>query len=133
MTPQQRQLQRRRALAWMEAAAAGMSHQQISEMVTIAAAGTTDTTIKMPAGATILGVRVLVATTVPCTTSFKVGDTGDTDRFGAAVSKLAGTDYYGSVTPYENTSALAVRITPDSVPSSDAGRVKVVIIYTYAK
>jgi len=102
---------------------------QLSELTTIAAAATTDTTIQMPAGAIILGVTARVTVAVTCTTNFNIGDSGSATRFGTGISKAANTTNVGSVAPYLNASALSVRITPDTTPSDNTGRVRITIYY----
>ena len=105
--------------------------QSLTELTTIAAAATTDTAIQMPAGAIILGVSVRVTTAVTCTSTFTVGDSGSAARFStAAVSKAVSTTDRGTKAgAYYNASALAVRITPDTTPSDNTGRVRVTIHY----
>lgn len=105
--------------------------QTLTELTTIAAAATTDTTIQMPAGAVILGVAVRVTTVIPTATNFTVGDSGSAARFStAAVSSAANsTDPGTKAGAYYNASALSVRITPDVQPADNTGRVRVVIYY----
>lgn len=103
----------------------------LTELTTIAAAASTDTTILMPANAQIIGVSVRVTVALPVTTNFTVGDAGSAARFStAAVSKAVNsTDPGTKAGNYYNASATAVRITPDSTPSDTTGRVRVTIHY----
>ena len=102
---------------------------RLTELTTIAAAANTDTTIQMPAGAIILAVSVRVTTAITCTSTFTVGDSGSATRFGSGLSKAVNTTNAGTVAPYLNASALSVRITPDTVPSDNTGRVRTTIYY----
>lgn len=104
---------------------------ELSELTTIAAAATTDTTIQMPAGAIVLAVNTRVTTVIPTATTFTVGDSGSAARFStAAVSTAANsTDAGTKAGAYYNASALSVRITPDLTPANNTGRVRVTIVY----
>lgn len=106
-----------------------ISALSLTELTTIAAAATTDTTIQMPAGAIILAVSVRNTVAVTCTSTYSVGDSGNSTRFASGVSKAVNTTNGGAVTPYLNASALSVRITPDTTPSDATGRVRVTIHY----
>lgn len=109
-----------------------VSIQRLSELTTIAAAATTDTTIQMPAGAVVLAVDVRVTVVIPTATNFTVGDSGSAARFntGASVAVAAGTTNAGTKAgAYYNASALSVRITPDVQPADNSGRVRVTIHY----
>lgn len=105
--------------------------QTLTELTTIAAAATTDTTIQMPAGAVVLAVTVRVTVVIPTATNFTVGDSGSAARFStAAVSSAAtSTDKGTKAGAYYNASALSVRITPDLTPANNSGRVRVTIYY----
>lgn len=105
--------------------------QSLTELTTITAAATTDTTIQMPAGAVVLGVSVRVTTAIPTATNFTVGDSGSAARFStAAVSAAANsTDPGTKAGAYYNATALSVRITPDASPVANTGRVRVTIYY----
>lgn len=103
----------------------------LTELTTIAAAATTDTTIQMPAGAIVLAVSVRVTTVIPTATNFTVGDSGSAARFStAAVSAAAtSTDPGTKAGAYYNATALSIRITPDGTPAANTGRVRVTIYY----
>lgn len=105
--------------------------KSLTELLTIAAAATSTTTIQKPAHAIILGVSVRVTTAVTCTSTFTVGDSGDAARFStAAVSKAAAsTDKGTKAGAYYNATAEGIVITPDTVPSDNTGRVRVTIHY----
>ena len=106
--------------------------KMLTELTTIAAAATTDTTIQMPAGAIVVGVSVRVTTLIPTAATFTVGDSGSAARFntGASVAVAAGTTNAGTKAgAYYNASALSVRLTPDLTPADNTGRVRVTIYY----
>jgi hypothetical protein len=104
----------------------------LTELTTIAAAATTDTTIQMPAGAIILAVSVRVTTVIPDATTFTVGDSGLATRFStAAVDVAANSTNAGTAAgAYYNAGALSVRLTMiGTPPAANTGRVRVTIHY----
>lgn len=107
--------------------------KKLTELTTIAAAATTDTTIQMPAGALILSVSTRVTTVIPTATSFSVGDAVSATRFGtsATISTAATTTDVGTLAgAYYNASAAAVRLTMNGgSPAANTGRVRVTIFY----
>ena len=105
--------------------------QRLTELTTIAAAATTDTTIQMPANSVVLAVSVRVTTVIPTAATFTVGDSGSAARFStAAVAVAAGsTDPGTKAGAYYNASVLAIRITPNLTPDANTGRVRVTIYY----
>lgn len=104
---------------------------QLSELTTIAAAATTDTTIQMPAGAIVLAVNVRVTVAIPTAATFTVGDSGSAARFSTAAVAVAAnsTDPGTKAGAYYNAGALAIRITPNLTPGANTGRVRVTIYY----
>lgn len=108
-----------------------MQIQSLTEVTTIAASAYTDTTIQIPAGAIVLGVSVRVTAAVTCTTNFTVGVSGSTAAFStAAVAKtLNATDKGTKAGAYYSATLQSVRITPDTTPSDNTGRVRVTIHY----
>lgn len=106
-----------------------MAIKSLEELTTIAAAATTDTAIQFPAGSTRLGASVRVTVAITCTSVFDVGDSGLATRFATGISKAATTTTKGNVAPYVDASALALRITPDTTPSDNTGRVRVSIYF----
>lgn len=109
----------------------GGTPQYLTELTTIAAAASTDTTIQMPATSVVLAVSVRVTTVIPTAASFTVGDSGSAARFStAAVSTAAtSTDPGTKAGAYYNASALSIRITPNAQPADNTGRVRVTIYY----
>jgi len=105
--------------------------KSLTELLTIAAAATSTTTIQKPANSIILGVSVRVTTAVTCTSTFTVGDSGSATRFStAAVSKAVNsTDKGTAAGAYYNATAEGIVITPDTTPSDATGRVRVTIYY----
>jgi len=106
--------------------------KSLTELTTIAAAATTDTTIQLPAGAIILSVAVRTTTVIPTATSYSVGDSGSAARFNTANVGVAAnsTDVGTKAGAYYNASALAVRLTMNGgSPAANTGRVRVTITY----
>lgn len=105
--------------------------QQLTELTTVAAAATTDTTIQMPANSVVLAVSVRVTVIIPTAATFTVGDSGSAARFStAAVAVAAGsTDPGTKAGAYYNASALSIRLTPNIQPAANTGRVRVTIYY----
>lgn len=104
----------------------------LTELTTIAAAATTDTTIQIPANAIVLGVSVRVTTVIPTAAMFTVIGTTTSTAFqtGANVSTAADTTDVGTkACPYLNTAAQTIRFTPNAQPADNSGRVRVTIHY----
>ena len=103
----------------------------ITELTTIAASAYTDTTIEFPANSIAIAVSVRVTTAVTCTSTFTVGDSAVADRYStAAVSKALNSTDPGTRSPMHFcATATKVRITPDTTPSDNTGRVRVVLHY----
>lgn len=104
----------------------------LTELTTIAAAASTDTTIQMPANSVVLAVSVRVTTVIPTATSFSVGDSGSATRFSTANVGVAqgSTDPGTKAGAYYNASALSVRLTMNGgTPAANTGRVRVTIYY----
>ena len=104
--------------------------KQLTELVTIADAATTETTIELPANAIILAVPVRVVTAIPTATTFNVGSGADDDRFAASVSVDADTIDAGELAgAYYNAEATPVLITPSDTPAEATGELRVTIFY----
>jgi len=102
----------------------------VRELLTIAAAASSDTTCQLPAGSLSLGVSTRVVVQPPGTSTFDVGDAGDATRFATAVSSAAATENGGQEDGITyQASAAAIRITPDATPSTNAGRIEVTARY----
>ena len=104
----------------------------VTQLVTVAAAATTDTTIDLPANAIILGVSVRVTVLIPTAATFTVtgATTGTAFQTGASVAVAAGTTDVGTKScPYLNASAQKIRITPNASPADNTGRVRVTVFY----
>lgn len=119
---------------------ASWTQGQVSELVTIAAAGTTDTTIDLPADSVIEAVVVRVTTVIPTATTFSVGDPTTAARFKSGISTAANTtavciDHWsGAVATLaagpSQASAAKVRLTmAGGTPAANTGRVRVTIFY----
>lgn len=110
-----------------------IAFQTLTELVTVAAAATTDTTIQMPAGAHIWAVSARTTVVIPTATSYSVGDSGLATRFNTANVGVAAnsTDPGTKAGVYYNASALSVRLTMNGgTPAANTGRVRITIYYT---
>lgn len=105
--------------------------KSLTELLTIAAAVTSTTTIQKPANSIILGVSVRNTVAVTCTSTYTVGDSTSATRFSTvAVSKAVNTTNDGTKAgAYYNATAEGIIITPDTTPSDATGRVRVTIHY----
>lgn len=103
----------------------------LTELLTIAAAATSTTTMQIPAGAIVLGVPVRVTVAIPTAATFTViGNTSTTAFNTAAVAVAANsTDKGTAAGAYYNATAQTIRITPNLTPGTNAGRVRVTILY----
>lgn len=102
----------------------------LTELTTIAAAASTSTTIQIPANAVVLAVSTRVTITITGTSTYDVGVSGATTRYGSGITSSAGNTSEGTddATRYYS-SATSIVITPDTTPSDAAGRVRVTIHY----
>lgn len=109
---------------------ASVPFQELSELVTIAAATTTDTVIQIPAGAVVCGVSIRVTVAIPTAATFDYGVAGATTRYGTGIAVAAGTTYPGTDDSMRfYGSAASIRITPNLTPGTNVGRVRIVIHY----
>ncbi len=101
-----------------------------SELTTIAASATTDTTITIPADSIVCAVSVRVTVVIPTAATFDIGVAGATTRYGAGISTAATTTSTGTLDACRYYSAAtAIRITPNLTPADNTGRVRVSIHY----
>lgn len=117
--------------------AAEWIHGSASELLTIAAAATTDTTANLlPANAIIEAVVVRVTTVIPTAATFSVGDATTAARFATGVAVAATTtavglthcDQTGAAGP-KQTAAAKIRITPNLTPGAATGVVRITVFY----
>ena len=103
----------------------------LTELTTIAAAATTDTTIAIPLNAIVFYVSVRVTTVIPTAATFTVIGTTTATAFNrAAVSSAVDSTDVGTLNcPYANGAAQTIRITPNATPAANTGRVRVTIGY----
>lgn len=103
----------------------------LTELLTIAAAATTDTSLSIPAGALVLAVSARVVTVIPTAATFTVtGASSGTTFDTAAVSTAAGSTDPGTAAGcYYNASSQHVRITPNLTPGAATGQVRVTVHY----
>lgn len=112
-------------------------HGSASELLTIAAAATTDTTANLlPANSIIESVVVRVTTVIPTAATFSVGDATTAARFATGVAVAATTtavglthcDQTGAAGP-KQTAAAKIRITPNVSPGAATGVVRITVFY----
>jgi hypothetical protein len=112
-----------------------------AELLTIAAAATTDTTANLlPANSIIEAVCVRVTALFPTAATFTVGDATTAARFATGVSVAAGTTAVGllhqqggiatDATGPVQTAAAKVRITPNATPAAATGEVRIEVFYS---
>ena len=108
----------------------------VSELHTLAAAATSDTTITIPADALVVGVTVRVTTTITASagTTFDIGVAGATTRYnpgaGAPVFAAGTTGVSpGTTNPTIYGTAAAIRFTCGGAGSFTAGVVRVTVHY----
>ena len=108
----------------------------VTELTTIAASATTDTTIDLPANAVIRAVVGRVTVQPPGTTTMTVGDPTTAARFATGISTAASTTFVGFIQADQTgapgprqTSTAKVRYTPNATPSDNTGRVRTVVFY----
>jgi len=111
-----------------------------SELLTIAAAPTTDTTGNLlPANAIIEAVVVRVTTVIPTAATFTVGEATTAARFATGVAVAADTTAVGllhrnpadadAAGPVQSAAA-KVRITPDVQPAAATGIVRIEVFFS---
>ncbi len=102
----------------------------LTELTTIAAAATTDTTIQIPANAIVARVEALVVTAIPTAATFTYGVAGATARYGTGIATAAGTYAQGLADGNRlYLSAIAIRFTPNLTPGAATGQVQTTIFY----
>jgi len=114
-----------------EANGKALNVKMLTELTTIAAAATTDTTIQIPANSLVIAVTVRVTTVIPTATTFDIGVAGATNRYGDDLSTAATTTHSspGTTNPTIYASAVSLRFTPNLTPINDSGRVRTTIYY----
>ena len=117
---------------WYGANGAYFQVKTQSELLTIAAAANTPTTMTVPIYATVQGVAVFVETAIPTAATFTVTlTTQGTTLNNAAVSTAQGsTDLGNNNCPVKSTSAQTITITPNLSPEAATGKVRIVLMYT---
>lgn len=114
---------------------ASIKIQSISENVVIAAAASSNSaTNLLPANAIIFGVSYRVTTIIPTATTFKIGDSIDSARYGTGISTAATTTSSSllntfPLAPYTNDIARTILITPNVTPGAGTGTVRVTVFY----
>jgi len=117
---------------WYGANGAYFQVKTQSELLTIAAAANTPTTMTVPIYATVQGVAVYVVTAIPTAATFTVTlTTQETTLNNAAVSTAQGSNDLGNNNcPAKSTSTQTITITPNLTPATATGQVRIVMMYT---
>ncbi len=105
--------------------------KSLTELLTIAAAATSDTTFQIPAGCIVYAVTVRNTVAIPTAATYTVtGATTGTVFSTAAVAVAVNTTNKGiNSYGYHNVTAQNVRITPNLTPGANTGRVRVTLHY----
>ena len=109
--------------------------ETLTESHTLAAAGTSDTTIQIPANALVIGVTARVTTTITGCTTFDIGVAGATTRYGTGILLTANTTNTspGTTNPTIYGAAVSIRFTAVGGGASfSAGVIRVTIHYIRA-
>lgn len=102
----------------------------LTELTTIAAAATTTTAIQIPAGAIVLAVSVRVTVVIPTATTFTVtGNTSGTFNTAAVSTAANSTDQGTAAGAFYSATTQTIKITPNSTPGANTGRVRVTVFY----
>lgn len=102
------------------------------ELITVAAAASTNSAFEIPSGALVYGVTCFVRTDIPTASGFKLGYATDDDAWGANISTTAGSHNEGYAQQLGNiamTSASRILITPTATPALASGQVRVAVFY----
>lgn len=102
----------------------------LTELLTIAAAATTDTSIQIPANSWVNQVEAKVEVAIPTAATFDYGISGATTRYGTGISVNLNTYSAGTIDGRRYyAAATAIRFTPNLTPGTNVGRVRVTIHY----
>jgi hypothetical protein len=105
----------------------------VTELLTIAAAETTTSSIQIPADSVALGVSSYVETAIPTAATFDVGIAGggaNQNLFSDDVSTTLGSSDRGTdAGPKTFTTATSIVITPNLTPAAATGKVRLTIHY----
>lgn len=108
---------------------AALTLVSVTELLTIAAAATTDTSTTFTAGDVVLFVTCRVTVVIPTAATFDIGIAGATTRFGTGISVAANTTNiipgasFGN--PITAAAAVALRVTPNAQPADNSGRLRI--------
>lgn len=102
---------------------------QAMELLTIAASPTSTTTMLIPANAVVLGVAVRCTVSIPTAASFTVKIGATTFNTAAVSSTAPSTDPGTLAGAWFNATAQGVIVTPNATPGTNAGRVRVTVMY----
>lgn len=113
----------------------GIRMTTTTQLVTIAAAATTDSTVVIPLDAVVYYVSARVVTVIPTAATFTVTGAASGTQFDVAggVAVAANTTDAGTRNcPFKNGAAQAIRFTPNLVPATATGQVRVTAAYYQA-
>ena len=105
---------------------------RLTELLTIADAATSETTIEIPAGSLVIAVPVRVTVAIPTASTFTVGITGTADKFNSGSNlsvDVDTTDVGTKAGVHYQAAAATILITPDMSPAAATGRLRVGIVY----
>lgn len=108
---------------------AGITVNNLSAVLTIAAAATTTSTVTIPAGAVVLGVSCRVTTVIPTAATFTLGHAGSAALWGTGISTAANAVNTGAAVPALFATATAIVVTPNTAPANNTGRLRICIHY----
>lgn len=102
---------------------------QCEELLTIAAAATSTTTMQVPAGAIVLAVSVRTTVAIPTAANYTVKIGAQTFNTAAVGVAANSTDPGTAAGAFYNATAGGVIITPNLTPGANTGRVRVTVSY----
>lgn len=107
-----------------------IQYTHVTELLTIAADVTTLSAIQLPANSIITAVVARVTVALPGAATFSIlAHTSGTTLLTSMDATANATGLAVENCPYSNGAAQVLRITPNAAPSSNAGRVRLVIYY----
>jgi hypothetical protein len=101
-----------------------------TELITIAAAATTDSVFSVPGGAIVFGVGARVVSAIPTAATFTITGAATGTSYATGVSTAAGATVAGtSNCPKVLSQSDGIRITPNATPGDATGTVRITVYY----
>lgn len=100
----------------------------VEETITVAAAATTTGAVQIPANSRALVAMTKVLVQPPGTSTISAGVSGAATRFANGISTAVATQAITFLDETKYSSAVGVLLTPNTSPSSNAGRVQVAVV-----